>query len=376
MEEQFKYFAFISYSSHDTAWGKKLQRKLESYRMPATLCSERGWKRKPMLPVFFAPYDIQPGGLTVELQERLKASRHLIVICSPHSARSEWVGKEIAFFHSLGRTEHIHFFIVNGIPHSGDSETECFNPIVNSLGIPEILGANVHEKVFRLPWLNRERAYVQLITKLLGVEFDSLWKRHQRLLRQRIAAWTMGTLAVLAALLGVWVNSMPVDVNVRLQETTLHNDNLPPLQEAVITLKLDNEVKTDTIHSLDEQTVFANIPHRFLDKEVRLTVTCSNWMPIDTTVILNKDMTIPMARDPHAFGDVQFLLWSTTLEKGIANTEVTLAGETTTTDGMGRVKIFIPLEKQCSVYQVKCPIPLENDSLGMPTNESSAMIVK
>ena len=99
-------------------------------------------------------------------------------------------------------------------------------------------------------------------------------------------------------------------------------------------------------------------------------------MPIDTTVILTKDMTIPMARDPHAFGDVQFLLWSTTLEKGIANTEVTLAGETTTTDGMGRVKIFIPLEKQCSVYQVKCPIPLENDSLGMPTNESSALIVK
>ena len=32
MEHQFKYFAFISYSSHDTAWGKKLPRKLESYQ--------------------------------------------------------------------------------------------------------------------------------------------------------------------------------------------------------------------------------------------------------------------------------------------------------------------------------------------------------
>ena len=169
---------------------------------------------------------------------------------------------------------------------------------------------------------------------------------------------------------------MPVDVNVRLQETTVHNDNLPPLQEAVINLKLDNEVKTDTIHSLDEQTVFANIPHRFLDKEVRLTVICSNWMPIDTTVILTKDMTIPMARDPHAFGDVQFLLWSTTLEKGIANTEVTLAGVSAASDEKGRVRMFIPLEKQCSVYQVKCPIQLKNDSLDMPTNESSALIVK
>lgn len=48
--------------------------------MPATLCSKHGWKKNPMRPVFFAPTDIQPGGLTSELQERLKVSRHLVVI--------------------------------------------------------------------------------------------------------------------------------------------------------------------------------------------------------------------------------------------------------------------------------------------------------
>jgi hypothetical protein len=93
-----KYFAFISYNSKDIAWGRKLQRKLEHYRMPATLCSEKGWERTPIRPVFFAPTDIQPGGLTKELQDRLHASRNLVVICSPNSAKSEWVGREIAFF--------------------------------------------------------------------------------------------------------------------------------------------------------------------------------------------------------------------------------------------------------------------------------------
>ena len=44
-KQQYKYFAFISYNSHDTSWGKRLQRKLEGYRMPATLCSEHGWER-------------------------------------------------------------------------------------------------------------------------------------------------------------------------------------------------------------------------------------------------------------------------------------------------------------------------------------------
>ena len=60
-EQQFKYFAFISYNSRDTEWGKWVQKKLEHYRMPATLCSEHGWERRPINPVFFCvlrPYSI------------------------------------------------------------------------------------------------------------------------------------------------------------------------------------------------------------------------------------------------------------------------------------------------------------------------------
>lgn len=375
MEQQYKYFAFISYNSHDTTWGKKLQHKLEGYRMPATLCSEHGWEHKPINPVFFAPTDIQPGGLTAELQERLRASRNLIVICSPHSAKSEWVGKEIAFFHSLGRTKDIHFFIVDGIPHCGNPDTECFNPIVDTLGLPEILGANIHEKIYRWPWLNRERAYVQLITKLLGVEFDSIWQRHRRLLRQRIAAWIVGIVVAIAALLGVWVNSQPVDVSVSLNETSVHNDNLPPLKDAVVTMELENETKTDTSMTIDANVVFANVPHKALGKTVHLTVECMNWMPVDTTFILTKDVVINMARNPHSYGDVTFILWSKDEERGVANTQVTLAGQTSTSDAKGYVRMFIPLERQSDSYKVECSLPLENDILGMPTTESSALRV-
>ena len=160
--------------------------------MPATLCNEHGWKRRPINPVFFAPTDIQPGGLSEELQERLKASRNLIVICSPNSAKSDWVGREIEFFHHLGRTKNIHFFIVEGSPHSGNPDTECFNPVIDRLGLPEILGANIHEKAYRLPWLNKERAYTQLISKLLGVEFDTIWQRHKRQLTRKALVWFIG----------------------------------------------------------------------------------------------------------------------------------------------------------------------------------------
>lgn len=376
MELQYKYFAFISYNSHDTAWGKKLQHKLEGYRMPATLCSEHGWERKPIKPVFFAPTDIQPGGLTAELQERLRASRNLIVICSPHSAKSEWVGKEIAFFHSLGRTENIHFFIVDGVPHSGNPDTECFNPVVDTLGLPEILGANIHEKIYRSPWLNRERAYVQLITKLLGVEFDSIWQRHKRLLRQKIATWTVGIIIVLAALAGVWLSNQPVDVTVSLNETTVHNDNLPPMKDAVVTVELESETKTDTIQSLDATAIFANVPHKALGKSIRLTVACRDWLPVDTSFILTKNVVVNMARNPHPYGDVTFRLWSIAKEQGVASTQVTLAGQTATSDAEGYVRMFIPLERQSNQYRVECLLPLESDMLSMPTTESTAVIVK
>lgn len=375
MGHQYKYFAFISYNSHDTSWGKRLQRKLEGYRMPATLCSEHGWARKPINPVFFAPTDIQPGGLTEELQDRLRASKNLIVICSPYSAKSEWVGKEIAFFYSLGRAKDIYFFIVDGVPHSGDPDTECFNPVVNTLGLPEILGANVNEKVYRWPWLNRERAYVQLITKLLGVEFDNIWQRHRRLLRKKIVAWTVGIVLVIAALVGIWINSRPVDVAVSLNETTAHNEVLPPLKDAEITLTLENEIKKDTLRSLDSNVIFANIPNNAVGEKVHVTVKCKDWLPVDTTFVLSKDVKVNMARDPHAYGDVEFRLWNMNKECGVANTQVSIAGINAISDGKGYVRVFIPLEKQSDRYKIVSLLRLENDVLTMPTTKSRAIIV-
>lgn len=376
MEQQFKYFAFISYSTHDTKWGKRIHKKLESYSMPATLCSKHGWKRKPLNPIFFAPYDIQPGGLTEELKNRLRQSRNLIVICSPNSAQSYYVGLEIEFFHQLGRTKNIHFFIIDGVPNSGDESAECFNPKVKQLGIPEILGANIHEKVYRWPWLNRERAYVQIVTKLLGVEFDSIWQRHRRMLRQRIALWFIGMAAVLAALIGTWLTNRPVDVEVALNETSVHNKNLPPLHNAVVTLMLDNEKKTDTLKSIQAKGLFTNIPHCAIGKETRITIECKGWVSIDTTIILRKQTHINITRNPKDFGNVEFRLWDLTKERGVANVRVTIAGHTSLSNTAGYVSLEIPLEDQSTTYQVECELELKNNTIAMPTTESTVLLIK
>ncbi len=376
MDSQFKYFAFISYNAKDTAWGKKLQKKLEHYRMTATLCSEHGWDRTPIKPVFFAPTDIQPGGLTEELRERLKASKNLIVICSPNSARSEWVGKEIEFFHSLGRTKDIHFFIVEGTPHSGNPDTECFNPVVDRLGLPEILGANIHEKIYHWPWLNKERAFVQLISKLLGVEFDAIWQRHKRLLARKVAAGVFGIIAVICALIFVWHANQPVNVDIKLNEASIHNNNLPPLKNAIVTLSLDSETKTDTLLSLCNNLKFNNIPHRYLNKPVHFTVSCPCAINLDTTVLLNSTTLLNIYRDPNYYGNVQFLLWDPENEKAVANETVYINGYEVSSDNEGMVLLFIPLGAQDSIYTITSRLELENNRLPMPCGLDDAVIVK
>ncbi len=376
-QQKYKYYAFISYSSRDTEWGKRVQRKLEHYRMPATLCSEHGWKRTPIKPIFFAPYDILPGGLSAELQERLRSSRNLIVIGSPNSAQSEWVGKEIEFFHQLGRTSQIHYFIVSGQPNSGDPQTECYNPILKQLGIPEILGANIHEKIYRWPWLNKERAYVQLVSKLLGVEFNDIWQRHKRLLVQKVIAWTIGIIAVVAALFSVWATSQPVDIAVRLTEATVHNDALPEMKDAAVTMELENEVKTCTIHSFVSTATFKNIPHRFLGRETHITVICNDFLPIDTVLTLSSTLSLAIGRDETVYGNVAFRLWKVETEDSFPGTMVTVGGIPAVSDSKGWVRLHIPLAEQREYYAVSCPtLPLADSVIAALTTESSVLLVK
>ena len=66
------------------------------------------------------------GILSDELEKQLQSSEYLIVICSPHASRSEWVNKEIQVFIDEGRLGNIIPFIVEGLPHAGSAVEECF----------------------------------------------------------------------------------------------------------------------------------------------------------------------------------------------------------------------------------------------------------
>ena len=87
-----EYAAFLSYANADDAVARRVHRALEQYRLPRGVAdSEIRGQRNPLYPVFRDRNEAASGELGGQLQEALRASRALVVVCSPHAAASEWV---------------------------------------------------------------------------------------------------------------------------------------------------------------------------------------------------------------------------------------------------------------------------------------------
>lgn len=372
----YRYYAFISYSSCDYNWGLRLQKKLEHYKMPSTLCSEHGWERRPLNPIFFAPTEIQPGDLDKELKERLKDSKHLIVICSPSSAKSEWVAKEIRYFSSLGRDDRIHLFIIDGTPYSNDPETECYNGAIKELPIPNILGVNVNDRTQRWRWLDREHAYIQLITKLLGIGFDEIWKRHKRILAEQLSVLLAMSLTVLMTIFYAWYANKPVDIELELQDVSGKNSHLSPLRNALVTVELENETKSDTVFSEESHAVFANVPRKYIGDDVKVRIVCKDFVTLDTVLMLSSRMSVGIQRDSSVYGNVNFRLWNTVTEEPCCNIGLLVDGILVKSDSIGVVSLFIPLERQKPCYGIKIANATQSDTLYMPCGDDDVILIE
>ena len=90
--EQCRYWAFISYSSKDAKVAKRLHKRIETYRIPRDLVGRPGRDEavpRKLFPVFRDREELPlSSDLGASIEDALRASRYLIVLCSPHAARS------------------------------------------------------------------------------------------------------------------------------------------------------------------------------------------------------------------------------------------------------------------------------------------------
>jgi tetratricopeptide (TPR) repeat protein len=180
------YRAFLAYSHRDGRWAKRLHRALESHRIDQDLIGREtpaGPVPTTLRPIFRDREDFAAGhSLTEQSLAALRASRFLIVMCSPAAANSHYVNEEVRQFKAMGRAHAIIPVIVDGEP--GDAERECFPPALrfevdadgNVTDRPtEVLAADVREAGDG--W---ELALAKVVAALLGLGTDEVYRRSER----------------------------------------------------------------------------------------------------------------------------------------------------------------------------------------------------
>jgi hypothetical protein len=129
-DSSFKYWAFVSYSHFDMRVAKWLTAALAKKRVPAKYRHLVQGAPTHFAPLFRDEAEVQAASrLDESLKAALRASRSLIVVCSPFAVASEYVSLEIQYFISLGRADRILCLVASGEPNATDAgrpALECF----------------------------------------------------------------------------------------------------------------------------------------------------------------------------------------------------------------------------------------------------------
>jgi hypothetical protein len=197
-----RYWAFISYSHKDAAFGHWLHRRLENYPVPRRLAGKmtnQGQVPQRLTPIFRDREEFPAAtDLSAEVQAALRRSKSLIVVCSPDAAASRWVSREVELFRRLHPERPILAAIRKGDPAQSFPEALLTTGPAGERIEP--LAAD-----FRAGNDGRQLGILKLVAGMTGLGLDELVQRDVQRNRQRVMAVTVGaaiailTMSVLTA---------------------------------------------------------------------------------------------------------------------------------------------------------------------------------
>lgn len=188
-----RFRAFVSYSHADAKIARRLQRRLERYRVPSRL-KDRVRSLDSFAPgrvgrVFRDREDLPAGeDLSEAVRDAIARSEALVIVCTPNAARSQWVAREIELFRLLHPSRPILAALFDGEPDQA---------------IPPSLRAGDHEPLaadFRRHRDGPRLAFLKIVAGLLAVPLDELVQRDAQARLRRVIAVTVAAFLALLVL--------------------------------------------------------------------------------------------------------------------------------------------------------------------------------
>lgn len=188
VEDGSSYCAFLSYSHADEAAARALHRRLETYRLPKHLVRETGGDTGRLGQVFRDREDFPAAvDLSESVKRALDLAGALVVLCSPASAASPWVAKEIRYFRDRHPDRPILAALLRGDP------AEAFPPELTEGAEP--LAADI-----RREGDGPRLGFLKLVAGLAGVPLDALVQRDAQRRLRRVTAVTLAALALVVVM--------------------------------------------------------------------------------------------------------------------------------------------------------------------------------
>ena len=205
-KRKFKYDFFISYKhgDYDSKISGYIQKKLENYKIPKEI-QKRSGKTK-ITKVFRDKEELSVTvDLSQEIEEQLKNTEYLIVMCSPASKKSRWVNQEVQTFIKHRGWEYVLPVLIEGEP------CDAFPDILNER---EMLAADMRGKNFNEAKKKCNQEILRLIAPALGCSYDELRQRNKLYAARRMAAAAL-ILSVTALGFGAyaWHQSVKIQEN-------------------------------------------------------------------------------------------------------------------------------------------------------------------
>ncbi len=201
-----EYVAFISYrhARLDSAVAKTLHTLIEQYRIPKGVCP-RGRRRLGL--VFRDNEELHTSSdLSGEIQNALRSSEFLIVVCSENTAQSPWVSREIGHFLENHDRKHILTVLASGEP--GDVFPEQLTHVEQPDGTVQIIEPlALDARASSLGGMRRKlrKEIARLISAMLDCPYDALVLREQKRKFRRFSAIAALVLAVVLSFTGMVV---------------------------------------------------------------------------------------------------------------------------------------------------------------------------